>query len=70
MAPAVDDKKVLRHVEAHPGCRCADIAGALGVDAKAVSPVLKELMADGKARCEGSEAGDEVLRGSQRVALD
>ena len=58
-APAdqADPDAVLRYVRNNPGSSAADVAGALDLDTKAVSPALKSLKEDGKARTEGKARG-------------
>ena len=53
----VNVKAVLKHVAGNPGSRCAQIAAALGAESKAVSPVLKDLKAQGKVRSKGRARG-------------
>lgn len=55
-------EEVVRHVAGTPGCRCEDIAAALGADTKAVSAVLKALKDEGRLRTEGQAGGTRNFR--------
>ena len=52
-----DSDAVLRYVRNHPGARCEDVAGALGAESSAISPVLKALNSEGKVEREGKARG-------------
>lgn len=54
---AIDEETLLAHVRAHPGQRGEQISQALGLDTKALRPVMKRLIAAGKVRTEGQRRG-------------
>jgi len=60
----VQPEAVLEFIASRPGSRCEDIAAAIGADTKAVSPVLKDLKADGKVRTEGQARGTRYFAGN------
>ncbi len=53
----IQPQAVLEFIASHPASRCEDIAAAIGADTKAMSPVLKNLKADGRLRSEGRGRG-------------
>ncbi len=53
----IQPQAVLEFIASHPGSRCEDIAAGIGADTKAMSPVLKNLKADGRLRSEGRGRG-------------
>jgi hypothetical protein len=52
-----DPKAILRYLSSNPGSRCEDIAAALETDSRSLSPVLKSLKTEGKAKTEGQARG-------------
>jgi hypothetical protein len=52
-----DPKTILRYLSSNPGSRCEDIAAALETDSRSLSPVLKALKTEGKAKTEGQARG-------------
>ena len=56
-----DPAAVLRYLTSHPGSRCEDVANALEEESSAVSPVLKALKAEGRARTEGKARGTKYF---------
>jgi hypothetical protein len=52
-----DPKAILRYLSSNPGSRCEDIAAALETDSRSLSPVLKTLKTEGKAKTEGQARG-------------
>lgn len=62
----VDPDAVLRYLKLNPGSRCEDVAKGLDIDSGAISPVLKALKSEGKARTEGQARGTKYFAGSAR----
>ena len=62
----IQPEAVLEFIANHLGSRCEDIAAAIGADTKAMSPVLKNLKADGKLRSEGHARGTRYFLGTGR----
>ena len=60
----IQPRAVLEFIASHPGSRCEDIAVAIGADTKALSPVLKTLKAEGRAKSEGQARGMRYLVGT------
>ncbi len=62
-APAAlaDPAAILRYLASNPGSRCEDVASALEADTSTVSPVLKSLKTEGKARTEGQARGTKYF---------
>jgi hypothetical protein len=53
----VDEGTLLTYVRGNPGQRGEQIAQALGTDTKAMRPVMKRLIEDGKVRTRGERRG-------------
>lgn len=62
----VDPDAVLRYLKLNPGSRCEDVAKGLDLESSAISPVLKALKTDGKARTEGQARGTKYFAGAAR----
>ena len=55
--PSIEPDDVVRYVANHPGCKAEEIAAAIQVETRAVSPVLKQLRDSGRVRAEGKARG-------------
>ncbi len=62
----VDADAVLRYLKLNPGSRCEDVARGLDIDSGTLSPVLKTLKTEGKARTEGQARGTKYFAGASR----
>ncbi len=54
---AVTPASLLDHVRNHPGDRAEQIGAALGIDTKAMRPVMQDLIAQGKVKTRGRLRG-------------
>lgn len=54
---AVDRDVLLDHLRKNPGRRGEEISGALGIDTKAMRPVMKRLIEDGLVKTQGERRG-------------